>query len=45
MSEISRQLKGMKEKGSRMTRVLLILLGTALTVNLVTIARSYAALL
>ena len=43
MSEIGSQLRGMKEKGSRMIRVVLILLGAALTVNLVTLARSYAA--
>ena len=43
MSEISSQLKGMMEKGSRMRRVVLILLGAAPSVNLVTLARSYAA--
>ena len=43
MSEISSQLKGMMEKGSMMMSVVLILLGAALSVNLVTLARSYAA--
>ncbi len=43
MGEISSQLKGTKEKGSRMMSVVLLLLSAALIVNLVTIARSYAA--
>ena len=43
MSEISSQLKGMKERVSRMMSVTLILLGAALTVNLVKLAPSYAA--
>jgi hypothetical protein len=43
MSEISGQLKGIKEKSSSMMSVILILLAAALIVNLFTLARSYAA--
>ncbi len=43
MSEISSQQTGMNERGSRMMRVILVLLGAALIVNIVTLARSYAA--